>query len=146
MMIRIFIVVDILRAFFAPGTSSPLQGPGTEMRSLLLEELTEGVGNPVRRVHRVVCALWLAYLPGREAHSPSFPCARLALAPRSKVWVPGIGRGARSAAPGQGAAWSPRTPLAPALASREAPGASEAGRGGAAGGGGALSRPQYGRR
>ena len=31
-MIRIFMVVDILRAFFVPGTSSSFLGPGTEMR------------------------------------------------------------------------------------------------------------------
>ena len=32
MMIRIFMVVDILRAFFVPGTNSSFLGPGTEMR------------------------------------------------------------------------------------------------------------------
>ena len=88
MMIRIFMVVDILRAFFVPGTNSSFLGPGTEMRLLL--ELAEGVG--VRRVHCVVWTLRLAYLPGREALSFPSLCRLSSL---REAWITGT-RGLRA--------------------------------------------------
>lgn len=87
-MIRIFMVVDILRAFFVPGTNSSFLGPGTEMRLLL--ELAEGVG--VRRVHCVVWTLRLAYLPGREALSFPSLCRLSSL---REAWITGT-RGLRA--------------------------------------------------